>query len=174
MTQCSPKFLWPVCSAPVTIFKGNDILALYIEFTKEVCTYKLCGGSSVTPLQDCERECYLLRNYLVGIRKKKKPKQNKLMVMTEQAFLSLEARARLCACSRVAQSCTTPCKPTDFSPPGSAVPGILQETVLEWVAISFSRGSSTPRDQTLVSCIPGRFFTHWASWEALLLLGRAP
>ena len=93
-------------------------------------------------------------------KKKKKPKQNKLMVMTEQAFLSLEARARLCACSRVAQSCTTPCKPTDFSPPGSAVPGILQETVLEWVAISFSRGSSTPRDQTLVSCIPGRFFTH--------------
>ena len=38
-----------------TIFKGNDIFALYIELTKEVCTYKLCGGSLVTPSQDCER-----------------------------------------------------------------------------------------------------------------------
>ena len=49
--------------------------------------------------------------------------------------------------------------PMDFSPPGSSVHGILQARILEWVAISFSRGSSRPRDQTLVSCIAGRFFT---------------
>ena len=36
------------------------------------------------------------------------------------------------------QSCPTLCDPTDGSPPGSAVPGILQATTLEWVAISFS------------------------------------
>ena len=43
---------------------------------------------------------------------------------------------------------------------------ILQARILEWVAISFSRGSSQPRDWTLVSCIEGRFFTIWATREA--------
>jgi len=42
--------------------------------------------------------------------------------------------------------------PTDCSPPGSSVHGILQERILEWVAIPFSRGSSQPRDGTQVSC----------------------
>ena len=45
--------------------------------------------------------------------------------------------------------------------------GILQARILEWVAISFSRGSSQLRDQTLVSHIAGRCFTLWASREAL-------
>ena len=48
--------------------------------------------------------------------------------------------------------------PIDCSPPGSSVHGILQARMLEWVAISFARGSSQPRDQTCVSCIPGTFF----------------
>ena len=43
------------------------------------------------------------------------------------------------------------------------VHGILQARTLEWVAFSFSRGSSQPRDQTQVSCITGRFFTGWAT-----------
>ena len=47
----------------------------------------------------------------------------------------------------------------DGSPPGSFVHRILQVRILEWVAILFSRGSSQPRGQTLVSCIAGRFFT---------------
>jgi len=47
----------------------------------------------------------------------------------------------------------------DCSPPGSSVNGILQARILEWVAISFSRGSSQPRDQTHVSCTVGGFFT---------------
>ena len=50
------------------------------------------------------------------------------------------------------------CSPMDHSPPGSSVHGILQARILEWVAISSSRGSSGPRDQTPVSCIAGRFF----------------
>ena len=45
------------------------------------------------------------------------------------------------------------------SPPGSSVHGISQARILEWVAISFSRGSSQPRDQILVSSLAGRFFT---------------
>ena len=51
----------------------------------------------------------------------------------------------------VAQSCPTLCDPVDCSPPGSSVHWILQARILEWVAISFSKGSSRPRDQTLVS-----------------------
>ena len=59
----------------------------------------------------------------------------------------------------VTQSCPTLYDPVDCSPPGSSVHGILQARVLEWVATSFSRGSSQPRDQTQVSCIAGGFFT---------------
>ena len=55
------------------------------------------------------------------------------------------------------------CNPTDCSPPGSSVHGILQARILEWVAISFSKGSFWPRDRTRVSCITGRFFTFWAT-----------
>ena len=47
----------------------------------------------------------------------------------------------------------------DHSPPGSSVHGILQVKILEWVAMPSSQGSSRPRDQTLVFCIAGRFFT---------------
>ena len=56
----------------------------------------------------------------------------------------------------------------DSSPPGSSVHGILQVSILEWVAISFHRGSSWPRDLTRVSCIAGRFFTILATREALM------
>ena len=51
-------------------------------------------------------------------------------------------------------------------PHGLTVYGILQARMLEWVAFSFSRGSSQPRDRTRVSCIAGRFFTNWATREA--------
>ena len=57
----------------------------------------------------------------------------------------------------------------DCSPPGSSVHEIFQARILEWVAISFSRGSSQPRDRNQVSCIAGRFFTDWATREALRL-----
>ena len=49
------------------------------------------------------------------------------------------------------------------------VHGILQARILEWVAFPFSRGSSQPRDQTQVSLIAGRFFTSWATREALYM-----
>ena len=62
-----------------------------------------------------------------------------------------------------AESCPTLCDPVDCSPPGSSIHGILQARILEWGAISFSRGSSQPRDWTQVSCIAGRRFNHWAT-----------
>ena len=59
--------------------------------------------------------------------------------------------------SEVAQSCPTLFDPVDCSPPGFSIHGILQARVLEWVAISFSRGSSRPRDRTwLPSEPPGK------------------
>ena len=67
--------------------------------------------------------------------------------------------------SELAQSCPTICNPVDCSWPGSSVHGILQARILEWVAISFSRESSQPRDQTLVSCMAGRCFILWATRE---------
>ena len=69
--------------------------------------------------------------------------------------------------SEVAQSCPILCDPMDCSPPGSSIHGIFQARVLEWVAISFSRGSSWPRGWTQVSHIAGRCFTIWATREAL-------
>ena len=69
--------------------------------------------------------------------------------------------------SEVTQSCLTLCDPVDCSLPSSSVRGILQARILEWVAISFSRGSSWPRDRTRISRIGGRRFNLWATREAL-------
>ena len=69
--------------------------------------------------------------------------------------------------SEVTQSCPTLCVPVDYSLPGSSIHGIFQARMLEWVAISFSRRSSQPRDWTPVSCIASRHFTLWASREVL-------
>ena len=63
----------------------------------------------------------------------------------------LEACCGILLCC--AQSCPTLCNPVDFSLPGSSVHGIFQARVLAWVAISYSRGSSRPRDQTCISCV---------------------
>ena len=87
---------------------------------------------------------------------------------------------RECVC---VHACTclarlTLCDPMDCSPPGSSVHGILQARILERVAIpfciSFSRGSSRPRDQTQVSCFAGGFFYHCATWEAPVLILELP
>ena len=67
--------------------------------------------------------------------------------------------------NEVAQSCRTLCNPMNCSLPGSSVHGIFQARVLEWVAISFSRGSSHPRDWSWVSRTAGRQFTIWASLQ---------
>ena len=63
------------------------------------------------------------------------------------------------------------CSPTDCSSPGSSVHGILQPRILEWVAISSSKGSSSLRDWTQVSCIAGKLFTVWATREAFSRTG---
>ena len=55
--------------------------------------------------------------------------------------------------------------PMDYSLPGSSAHGIFQARILEWVAISFSRGSSWPKDQSHISCV-GRWILYRATREA--------
>ena len=68
----------------------------------------------------------------------------------------------------VAQSHLILCNPMDGNPPVSSVHGILQARILEWVATSYSRRSSWPRDWTQVSCVSctaGRFFSTSTTWK---------
>ena len=69
----------------------------------------------------------------------------------------------------VAQSCPTLCNPMDCSLPGSTAHGIFQARILKWVAISYSKGSSWPKDQTHIFCVfcIGRWVLyHCTTWEA--------
>ena len=116
------------------------------EETKETLTDFILLGYKITADVDCSHE--IKRCLLLG----------------RKSLTNLEVKW-----SEVAQSCPTLCNPMD-SLPGSSVHGILQARILEWVAISFSRGSSWPRDRTQVSCIAGRRFTIWATREALWIL----
>ena len=75
----------------------------------------------------------------------------------------------MCVHAMLLQSCPTLCDPMDCSQPGFSVPGILQTRILEWVAISFSRRSSQPRDRTCVSyvsCIGRQVLSTSTSWGA--------
>ena len=73
-------------------------------------------------------------------------------------FLQSESAAHIHYCL-VTKPCPTLCDPMDCSLPGSSVHGISQARILEWVAISFSRGSSQLRYQTCISYIAEGFFT---------------
>ena len=71
----------------------------------------------------------------------------------------------LCACMP-AHSCMTLCDPLDRIPPGSSVHGVFQERLLELAVISYSRGSSWPRDGTCIFNIGRQTLYHCATWEA--------
>ena len=73
-----------------------------------------------------------------------------------------------CAVCLALQLCLSLCDSMDGNPPGSSVRGISEARTLEWVAISFSRGSCQP-SVSCVSCIAGRFFTHWAVLNTISL-----
>ena len=70
-------------------------------------------------------------------------------------------------------SCLTLWDPMDYIPPGSSVHGILQAGILEWIAISYCRGTSQPRDWTCGSWVPcpgRRILYHWDTWKALTII----
>ena len=75
----------------------------------------------------------------------------------------------VCLFGLVMQLCPTLCNPMDYSPPDSCVHGILQARILEWLAFSFSMGSSRPRDRTLLfhfSCSGRQILYCCTTWEA--------
>ena len=75
------------------------------------------------------------------------------------------------SCCAHAQSCLTLCDPLDWSPPGSSVHGIFEARILEWASISYSRGSSQPRDPTYTSCVSctgGQFLYHYCRFTVYL------
>ena len=67
--------------------------------------------------------------------------------------------------SEVAQLCPTLCDPMDYSLPGSFVHGIILARILEWVAISTSRGSTQPRDRFQVSPLQADALTQQSLWD---------
>ena len=77
---------------------------------------------------------------------------------TRRGFLGC-VKGNMEAVSEITQLCPTLCNSIDCRLLGSSVHGIFQARILEWVAISFSRGSSQPRDRTRVSHVAGRRFT---------------
>ena len=74
--------------------------------------------------------------------------------------------------AQITQSCPTLCNPVNPNPPGSSVHGIFQARLLEWVAISYSRISSQPRDRThtsCISCIGRKILYHCTTWVEVRL-----
>ena len=82
---------------------------------------------------------------------------------TRTSWVKMILNREIGMCIKLPQSCLTLCNPMDDSPPGFSVHWILQARILEWFAMSSSRGSSRPRDHAHVSCIAGRFFSIWVT-----------
>ena len=122
------------------------------------------GGGHGNPLQCSCLETPHGQRSLVGYS----PRGRKRSGMTERLSPST-CYPCLCACS-LSQSCLTLFDPMDRSPPRFSVHGISQARILEWVAISSSRGSSWPRDRICISWIGSWILHQWATWEAPYLL----
>jgi len=104
-------------------------------------------------------------------RNNKKSRNPARIAEAESYYKDLGYSTQHCCCAaKSLPSCPSLCDLMDYSPPVSSVHGIFQARILEWVAISSSRGSSRPRDWTQVSsgfCTAGGFFTvdHWGTLE---------
>ena len=87
-------------------------------------------------------------------------------------YISVCLYVHVLVCS-VTHLCPTLCDSIDCSSPGSSLPRIFQERILEWVAVSYSGGFSWPRDWTLISWSPAMadiLFTSCTTWETLICL----
>ena len=85
-----------------------------------------------------------------------------ILSLLQGIFLTQESNQGLLHCRWLL------CHPMDRDLPGSSIHGIFQARILEWVPISFSRGSSQPKDRTWVSHTAGRLFITGATREASL------
>ena len=93
---------------------------------------------------------------------------------TWEALRHLRSPSRWCVCvcahaceQSVSRSCPTLWDPMGYSPPCSSVQRIFQAKILEWVAISISKGFPRPRDQTCISCIGRQTLFHCIIWDGV-------
>ena len=148
---------------PISLWIGKCILENGNAMT--LCTRKHSSCTHVLSLQvqinttfeSCNDSIYF-KNASLSIPSKRH---------TTCGFPSFGSNVVVVVVVLVAQSCVTIWDPMDCSPPISSVHGIVQARILEWIAIPFSRESCRLRDPTCVFCIAGRFFTIWATREAL-------
>ena len=116
-------------------------------------------------------QCYLKYRKLGSQEQERKgnslfPINSVLFEFYTKSLITFSKTVKWKICCLVAKSCLTLCNPMDCSPPGSSVHQIFQTRILAWVAVSFSRGSSWPRDQIHISCICKQILYHWAIGEA--------
>ena len=169
---CHPLLLLPSIFPSITVFFNE--LALSIRWPKY-------WSFSISPSNEYSRFISFRMDWLDllavqgTLKSLLQHHSSKASILWRSAFLMVQL-SHLCMTtgktmqgkkeSEAAQSCLTLCDPMDYSLPGFSIHGIFQARVLEWVAISFFRGSSWPRDQTWVSLIVGRCFYclshHWS------------
>ena len=136
----------------MTVYKINNVVPRYS--TKSSIQHPLLShkGKEYT----CVCLCIHTHNYMYII-------ESLCFILESNTALYINCESE--SEGEVVQSCPTLHDPTDCSLPGPSVHGIFQARVLEWVAISFSRRSSRPRDRTWVSHIVDRCFTVSATRE---------
>ena len=130
---------------------------------KQLTMHACIGEGNGNPLQDfpgMEEPGGLPSMGLYRIRRD----WSNLAIAAAATTASNQVSFSLCWCL-VTKSCLTLCDPMGCRP-GSSVHGISQARIMEWVAISFSRGTSQPWEQIYVSCIGRQILYHWATWEA--------
>ena len=108
---------------------------------------RLFSSSSLSAIRVVLSAYLMLLIFLLAILTQRKPLEYKTWHNQTWVYHPLQDASS--KWSEVTQSCPTLCNPMDCSLPGSSVRGIFQARVLEWVAISFSRGSSQPRESNL-------------------------
>ena len=149
----------PVFSAFIAWFQSHEQRITHQLITETQKLLKFTENVVVAFVWEWKkkRKNWILGSYLIGNKGEYSEKQH----LEESVGLGYPLWY-CCMRAKSLQSCPTLGDPMDCSPPGFSVHGILQARVLEWVATSFSRGSSWPRDRIHVFCISciGRRILH--------------
>ena len=133
------ELLWNIASLTESLTNGMEYSLFCYAGLKQICSWQQL-------LRIKNKSCFSVMGWTV----------------CSKHMLNIYIWPCVCVCVLVTQSCPTLCNPQERSLPGFSVHVILQARILERIAIFFSRGSSWPRYQTLVSWITGRFCTIWA------------
>ena len=156
---------WTSCPWVSTLVRHNAHVCLFVS---SVLRAWVCSGYS--PCYGCKKGCWFFQSVqvfaycLYGLETFQAPStgnwKSTILIPLSMgiSFQFSTLRNKLPKEREIAQLCLTLCNPMDCSLPVSFIYGIFQARILEWVAMSFSRGSSWPRDQTWVSHIAGRLY----------------